>query len=194
VQGLLTGDLDNFPRVVAAELNTWLEASKHLDEYHRAVAAEGETPTDAAEGETLTGTGDDSSPALVRAGLVIDIRGAVTENADLHHVLYTAPHCELAVMSLKPLEEITGDARDVDQVFRVEGGSGAAIVDGRRTPIRAGFVVVVPAGIPHHIVNTGSSPLRLCTLSAPPLHRDDVFHPTRADEEKDAEPVEGETA
>jgi hypothetical protein len=37
VQGLLTGDLDNIPHVVAAQLSTWLEASKHLDE--RAPAA-----------------------------------------------------------------------------------------------------------------------------------------------------------
>jgi hypothetical protein len=32
--GLLTGDLDHFPRVVAAEVSTWLEANKHLDEHH----------------------------------------------------------------------------------------------------------------------------------------------------------------
>jgi len=34
VGGLLTGDLDNIPKVVAAQLNTWLEANKHLDERH----------------------------------------------------------------------------------------------------------------------------------------------------------------
>lgn len=34
VEGLLTGDLEEVPRVVAAELNRWLEANKHLDEHH----------------------------------------------------------------------------------------------------------------------------------------------------------------
>ncbi|MEO8704211.1 MAG: hypothetical protein ABI867_29430 [Kofleriaceae bacterium] len=34
VTGLLTGDLDRIPKVVGAELNRWLEASKHLDEHH----------------------------------------------------------------------------------------------------------------------------------------------------------------
>jgi hypothetical protein len=34
VSGLLTGDLDQIPRVVAAELSTWLEANKHVDEWH----------------------------------------------------------------------------------------------------------------------------------------------------------------
>jgi hypothetical protein len=39
VQGMLTGDLDQIPRVVSASLNMWLEANKHLDEHH-AVAAQ----------------------------------------------------------------------------------------------------------------------------------------------------------
>jgi hypothetical protein len=32
VQGLLTGDLDNIPHVVAAELSRWLEATKYVDD------------------------------------------------------------------------------------------------------------------------------------------------------------------
>jgi hypothetical protein len=36
VNSLLTGDLDQIPRVVAAELNTWLEANKHVNEWHSA--------------------------------------------------------------------------------------------------------------------------------------------------------------
>ncbi|MBS1124716.1 MAG: hypothetical protein H6Q90_6944 [Deltaproteobacteria bacterium] len=34
VGGLLTGDLDHIPRVVAAELSNWLEANKHVYEWH----------------------------------------------------------------------------------------------------------------------------------------------------------------
>ena len=30
VQGLLTGDLDHIPKVVAAELSRWLEATKYI--------------------------------------------------------------------------------------------------------------------------------------------------------------------
>ena len=36
ISGLLTGDLDQIPRVVAVELSNWLEASKHIDEWHPA--------------------------------------------------------------------------------------------------------------------------------------------------------------
>jgi hypothetical protein len=34
VEGMLTGNLDQIPRVVAANLSAWLEANKHLDEHH----------------------------------------------------------------------------------------------------------------------------------------------------------------
>ena len=36
INGLLTGDLDNIPKVIGVELNNWLEANKHLDEHHKA--------------------------------------------------------------------------------------------------------------------------------------------------------------
>ena len=35
IQGLITGDLDHIPKVVAAELNQWLEATKYVDEQPR---------------------------------------------------------------------------------------------------------------------------------------------------------------
>jgi hypothetical protein len=50
VEGLLTGDLDRIPNVVAASLSAWLEANKHLDEHHPLASALGEQPvTDSPE-------------------------------------------------------------------------------------------------------------------------------------------------
>jgi hypothetical protein len=34
ITGLLTGNLDQIPRVVAEELSVWLEANKHISEWH----------------------------------------------------------------------------------------------------------------------------------------------------------------
>jgi hypothetical protein len=36
VNGLLTGNLDQIPRVVAHELSVWLESNKHVNEWHPA--------------------------------------------------------------------------------------------------------------------------------------------------------------
>ena len=81
-------------------------------------------------------------------------------------------------MALKPKEEIGAEVHKLDQFFRVEG-DGEAVLDGVRTAIRAGFAIVVPAGAKHNIINTGSVPLKLYTLYAPPNHRDGVVHRCR---------------
>jgi mannose-6-phosphate isomerase-like protein (cupin superfamily) len=126
-------------------------------------------------------------------GFVKDIEGLAVQNADFRQVLYTAKHCQLVVMALKPKEEIGAEVHHLDQFFRVEDGTGEVILDDVRTPIRAGFAIVVPAGARHNIVNTGSVPLKLYTLYAPPNHRDGVVHHTRADAEADTEHFDGKT-
>lgn len=126
-------------------------------------------------------------------GFVQDIEGLAVKNEDFRRVLYTAKHCQLVVMSLKPQEEIGAEVHKLDQFFRVEAGTGEAVLEGVRMAIQAGFAVVVPAGTNHNIINTGSIPLKLYTLYAPPNHRDGVVHHTRGDAEADDEHFDGKT-
>lgn len=127
-------------------------------------------------------------------GFVQDIESLATRNQDFRRVLYTAKHCQLVVMALQPGEEIGSEIHKLDQFFRVEDGTGEAVLDGVRTAIRAGFAIVVPAGATHNIVNSGSVPLKLYTLYAPPNHRDGVVHHTRAQAEADTEQFDGKTS
>lgn len=126
-------------------------------------------------------------------GYMHDIESLAIKNAEFRRVLYTAKHCQLVVMALKPKEEIGAEVHTLDQFFRVEEGSGEAVLDDVRTAICAGFAVVVPAGTNHNIINTGTVPLKLYTLYAPPNHRDGVVHHTRADAEADNEHFDGKT-
>jgi mannose-6-phosphate isomerase-like protein (cupin superfamily) len=130
---------------------------------------------------------------IVMKGFVKDIEGLAVKNEEFRQVLYTAKHCQLVVMALKPKEEIGAEVHKLDQFFRVEEGTGEAVLDGVRTAIRTGFAVVVPAGTKHNIINTGSVPLKLYTLYAPPNHRDGVVHHTRAEAEADKEHFDGTT-
>lgn len=127
-------------------------------------------------------------------GFVEDIEALAIKNDAFRRVLYTAKHCQLVVMALKPREEIGEEVHQLDQFFRVEEGSGHAVLDGVRTAIRAGFALVVPAGAKHNIINTGHVPLKLYTIYAPPNHRDGVVHHTRDDAEKDEEHFDGKTS
>ncbi|QDT75860.1 cupin domain-containing protein [Lacipirellula limnantheis] len=126
-------------------------------------------------------------------GFVQDIEELAVKNDEFRRVLYTAKNCQLVVMSLEPGAEIGMEVHKLDQFFRVEKGSGEAILDGISTAIREGFAIVVPAGTNHNIVNTGSTPLKLYTLYAPPNHRDGVVHHTREDAEADNEHFDGKT-
>lgn len=126
-------------------------------------------------------------------GFIQNIEALAVRNDEFRRVLYTAKHCQLVLMSLKPREEIGEEIHKLDQFFRVEEGSGEAVLDGVRNAIQAGFAVVVPAGAKHNIINTGSVPLKLYTLYAPPNHRDGVVHHTRATAEADDEQFDGKT-
>lgn len=126
-------------------------------------------------------------------GFVKNIESIATSNQNFRHVLYTAKNTQLVVMTLKPKEDIGAEVHKEDQFFRVEEGSGEAVLDGVTTQIEAGFAVIVPAGAKHNIINTGTHSLKLYTLYSPPHHNDGVTHPTKADAESDSEKFGGKT-
>jgi mannose-6-phosphate isomerase-like protein (cupin superfamily) len=136
---------------------------------------------------------DAETKGLNMFGFVENIETIAIENEAFRRVLYTAQSCQLVVMSLKPGEEIGAEVHALDQFFRVERGTGDAVLDGVQTSIGAGYAVLVPAGANHNIINSGSVPLKLYTLYAPPNHRDGIVHQTREEAEVDNEHFDGKT-
>ena len=136
---------------------------------------------------------DKDNKGVVMKRYVQDIESLAIKNVEFRRVVYTAKNSQLVLMALKPKEEIGMEVHKLDQFFRVEEGSGDAVLDGVRTAIRAGFAVVIPAGTNHNIINTGTVPMKLYTLYSPPNHRDGVVHHTRADAEADNEHFDGKT-
>ena len=100
----------------------------------------------------------------------------------------------MVVMSLLPKEEIGEEVHDLDQFIRVEKGEGKAVLDQEEHALADGSIVVVPSGTNHNIINTsGTNPMKLYTLYAPPNHRDGVIHPAKKDAESDEENFDGKT-
>ena len=127
-------------------------------------------------------------------GFIDNIETLTERNDDFRRVLYTGPHIQLVLMTIAPGEEIGEEVHDdTDQFFRVEEGRGEATIDGRTTPIEAGFVTLVPAGARHNIRNTGRVPLRVYTLYAPPHHEDGTVHRTRAQADRSTGHFAGRT-
>jgi mannose-6-phosphate isomerase-like protein (cupin superfamily) len=115
-------------------------------------------------------------------GFVTNIEKDTTENENFRKVLYTAPHSQLVLMSLKPNEEIGNEVHpDNDQFFRIDAGEGKIVFDNTdEHTISNGFAAVVPAGTWHNVINTSADkPLRLYTIYSPAHHPDGTIHKTK---------------
>jgi len=118
-------------------------------------------------------------------GYTTNIERATEENEDFRHVLYTAEHSQLVLMTLPPGEDIGLETHaDIDQFIRVESGSATAVLDGEESTLGDGDVVVIPAGTEHDVTNTADDePLRLYTLYSPPAHPDGTIQASKPQEE-----------
>ena len=109
-----------------------------------------------------------------------DVLRLARANKNFRQVLYTTERSQLVLMSLKPGEEIGEEVHEgIDQVLAFADGEGVAVIEGNRSPVRAGSVVVVPGGTRHNFVNTGGAPLKLFTVYTPPEHPDGTVHSTK---------------
>jgi len=119
-------------------------------------------------------------------GYVDNIEERTLESTDFRRVLYTGKYLQLVLMTLQPGEEIGAEVHeDRDQFFRIEGGSGEVLIDGKTHQIADDDAIIVPAGARHNVRNTGDTPLQFYTLYGPPEHRDGTVHKDKAQAERD---------
>lgn len=128
-------------------------------------------------------------------GYIANIEELTLANENFRKVLYTAKNSQLVVMNLRPGEDIGEEVHQLDQFIRCEAGNGRAVLDGVEHQIRDGFVVVVPSGTKHNIINISTDkPLKLYTLYSPPNHKDGTVHITKQDAQNDeGEHFDGKT-
>ena len=126
-------------------------------------------------------------------GYVANIEELSLKNEYFREVLYTDERLQLVVMSIKEGDDIGEEMHTLDQFIRVEQGEGKAVLNDIEHAIKDGSVVIVPQGTKHNILNTGTTPMKLYTLYAPPEHKDGTIHQTKEDAEKSEEHFDGET-
>lgn len=108
------------------------------------------------------------------------------QNENFRRVLFTGARSQLVVMHIPPGGEIGEETHaHVEQSLFFLSGSGKSILDGVEAPIMAGDVVVVTPGTKHNFMNTGTEPLKVYTIYAPPNHIDGRVHATKADADAD---------
>jgi len=113
-------------------------------------------------------------------GYIANIEKETLENDFFRKVLFTAPNSQLVVMSLKPGEEIGMEVHHLDQFIRVESGKAKVVLDGEESELEDDFVVVIPAGTEHNVINESEDKdLKLYTIYSPAEHPDGTIHKTK---------------
>jgi mannose-6-phosphate isomerase-like protein (cupin superfamily) len=74
-----------------------------------------------------------------------------------------------------------------DQFLRVESGQATVTLGPSKDEVSEthqledDWVVIVPGGTWHNVINRGDAPLKLYSIYAPPEHPDATVHRTKAD-------------
>ena len=117
----------------------------------------------------------------------IDINKATLANDNYRTALWTGPHLQLTLMSLKPGEDIGLEVHpNNDQFLRIEKGIGVTQIGPTKDKLTYqqnvydDYAVFVPAGTWHNIINTGKEPMKLYSIYAPAHHPHGTVHPTKA--------------
>jgi len=128
-------------------------------------------------------------------GFNANIEKETRDNVNFRKVLYTGKHCQLVLMSLKPLEEIGMEVHsDNDQFFRFESGVGKVFIDGNEYEVSDGSAIIVPSGAEHNVVNVSEvEDLKLYTIYSPAHHQDGVVRLTKVEAEADGPEFDGKT-
>ena len=115
-----------------------------------------------------------------------DILRRVRENPNFIRELVTNEYTQVVLMTIEPGSEVGEQVHEVDQVLFIVEGAGEAVLNRQHSLIQANSLVVVPAGTRHNLINTGSTPLKVYILFAPPEVAPGTLVRTKA-EAKDTE-------
>ena len=109
-------------------------------------------------------------------------------NENFRTVLFTGAKSQLVVMAIPPGGEIGEETHQhVEQTLFFLSGTGIALINGVENSVSAGSVVVVSPGTRHNFLNTGTEPLKVYTVYAPPNHINGRIHKTKIDADTDTE-------
>ena len=127
------------------------------------------------------------APAAARSvPFQTNILRAAHDNDAYRRVVFTGAKTQLALMTIPAGSDIGMEMHpNVEQLIFIASGWGKAVLNGAESVVGPGDVVVATPGTRHDIVNTGTEPLRIHTIYAPPNHIDGRDHQTKADAEAD---------
>ncbi|CCC08843.1 hypothetical protein SMAC4_08330 [Sordaria macrospora] len=110
-----------------------------------------------------------------------------SESGEFRRVLWTGLYSQLVLMTIPVGGDIGEEIHTRDQILTFTSGVGLAQVGGKEQKIKAGDMVIVPAGTKHQFLNQGPTPLILYTVYSPAEHKPTSVHKTKEEGEKEEE-------
>lgn len=141
----------------------------------------------------------DSKTDFGRKPYVEDIKKLTVENENFRTAIWTGRQLQVTVMSIPVGGEVGLEVhKNIDQFLRIEDGDGLVQMGPREDDLSfeqqayTDSAIMVPAGMFHNIINTGSKPLKIYSIYAPSEHPYGTVHKTadEADREELAELLE----
>lgn len=111
-----------------------------------------------------------------------NIINETTKNTDFRRVLFTGNKSQLVVMNIPAGGEVGKETHKyTEQTLFFLSGTGEGELNGKKFSVGPGDVVVVTAGTEHNFWNTGTAPLKIYTVYAPPNHLEGLIEATKAE-------------
>lgn len=110
-----------------------------------------------------------------------------SKSGDFRRVLWTGLYSQVVLMTVPVNGDIGDEVHTVDQALTFTSGTGKATIAGKDQDVKAGDLMVVPAGTQHQFVNTGPTPLILYTIYSPAEHNPQSVHKTKDEGDEEEE-------
>jgi mannose-6-phosphate isomerase-like protein (cupin superfamily) len=117
---------------------------------------------------------------------VVNIDKATKQNSNFRTALWTGNHLQVTLMSVNVGDDIGLEIHpDTDQFIRIEDGQGTVKMGKSKDDLdfqanaREDFAIMIPSGTWHNIINSGSKPLKVYSIYAPPHHPHGVVQVTK---------------
>ncbi|RCW43035.1 MFS transporter [Paenibacillus prosopidis] len=127
-----------------------------------------------------------------RKPYVEDIKRLTIENENFRTAIWTGRQLQVTVMSIQVGGEVGLEVhKNIDQFLRIEDGEGLVQMGPREDDLsfeqqaHTDSAIMVPAGMFHNIINTGSKPLKIYSIYAPSEHPYGTVHKTADDADRE---------
>lgn len=120
---------------------------------------------------------------------VVNIEELTLQNDNFRTAAWTGSNLQMTLMAIQPGDDIGLEVHeDHDQFLRIEQGTARVEMGPTETDLQTwdaadDFAILVPAGVWHNVVNTGTDTLKVYSIYAPPEHAHGTVHVTKAEAE-----------